>query len=252
MGLSADLSGKRALITGASSAGFGRYFATSLADAGAHVIATARRKGPLNELKQQIESSGGSCSTAVLDVTDIQNVRDVIGSQGPFDIVVNNAGVSVPKPILDQTDEDYEFVLKTNLKGVWNVGKECARVLKDARKSGSIINIASITGIRQVMHISPYAASKAAVIHLTKQMALEFARYDIRVNAIAPGWFESDLTRDFFDTDEGKALVKRVPMRRLGDYESLGGSLMLLASDASSFMTGSVIAVDGGHLLGSL
>ena len=252
MSLTADLTGKKALITGASSAGFGRYFAITLAKAGAEIVVAARRKQALDTLVAEINESGAAAHAAALDVTDINLVRSVFEEHGPFDIVVNNAGVSVAKPLLEQTEEDYDFVLNTNLKGVWNVGKEAARTMAENNRGGSIINIASITGLRQVTRITPYAVSKSGVIQMTKQMALELASYNIRVNAIAPGYFESDLTRDFFDTDAGKALIKRVPMRRLGDYESLGGALLLLASDASSFMTGSVIPVDGGHLLSSL
>lgn len=252
MAINANLEGKKALITGASSAGFGRHFAHVLADAGADVVVSARRKLALDELVQNISENGGKAASVAMDVTDIASVTAAMSEHGPFDIVVNNAGVSVGNPILDQTEDDYDFVINTNLKGVWNVGKEAARGMKDAGVAGSIINIASITGLRQVQAISPYAISKAGVIQMTKQMALEFARYHIRVNAIAPGYFESDLTRDYFKTERGQALIQRVPMRRLGDYKSLSGPLLLLASDDSSFMTGSVITVDGGHLLSPL
>ena len=252
MSIFAKLDGKKALVTGASSAGFGRHFAHVLADAGAAVVVSARRKPALDELVQDIGGKGGKAASVAMDVTDIASVTAVMREHGPFDIVVNNAGVSVGNPILDQTEDDYDFVINTNLKGVWNVGKEAARGMKDAGVAGSIINIASITGLRQVQAISPYAISKAGVIQMTKQMALEFARYNIRVNAIAPGYFESDLTRDYFKTERGQALIQRVPMRRLGDYKSLNGPLLLLASEDSTFITGSVIAVDGGHLLSPL
>ena len=247
-----NLSGKKALVTGASSKGFGRHFAHVLADAGASVVVAARRKPALDELVQDIINKGGKASAAALDVTDIDSVKAVMSEHGAFDIVISNAGVSVAKPILDQTQDDYDFVIDTNLTGVWNIGKEAARGMKDAGIAGSIINIASITGLRQVQSISPYAISKAGVIQMTKQMALEFARHNIRVNAIAPGYFESDLTREYFKTEQGQALIKRVPMRRLGDYKSLNGPILLLASDESSYITGSVITVDGGHLLSSL
>ncbi len=252
MAIEANLHGKKALVTGASSAGFGRHFAHVLSDAGATVVVSARRKPALDDLVKEISGKSGKAIAAALDVTDLESVAALMGEHGPFDIVVNNAGVSVPKPILDQTEDDYNFVINTNLTGVWNVGKEAARSMKDAGIAGSIINIASITGLRQVQGITPYATSKAAVIQMTKQMALEFARYNIRVNAIAPGYFETDLTREFFDSEPGKALIKRIPMRCLGDYPSLNGPLLLLASNASAFMTGAVIAVDGGHLLSSL
>ena len=252
MSLSADLTGKHALVTGASSQGFGRFFAKKLAANGAKVTVAARRLSALEALVNEIERDGGKADAIELDVTNIDKIKRELSNNPPFDIVVNNAGVSVAKPILEQSDEDYDFVMDTNLKGCWNIGKEAARLNIAAGKGASIINIASITGLRQVTGISPYATSKAALIQMTKQMALEFARHDIRVNCIAPGYFESDLTRDLFKTEAGDALIKRIPMRRLGDYESLGGALLLLASDASSFMTGSVLTVDGGHLINSL
>ena len=252
MSFTTDLSGKKALITGASSAGFGRFFAQQLSAAGADVVVASRRIDPLKSLVAELEGAGGKADAVALDVTSTESVAAAFKAHGAFDIVVNNAGVSVAKPFLEQTDEDYDFVIDTNLKGVFNVGQAAAKALAAEGKPGSIINIASITGLRQVNTITPYAVSKAAVIQLTKQMALELARYRIRVNAIAPGYFESDLTRDLFETEAGQAMIKRIPMRRLGDYASLAGPLFLLASDASSYMTGSVIAVDGGHLLNSL
>lgn len=252
MSIKADLSGKRALVTGASSGGLGRYFAQTLATSGAHVTVSARRLAPLETLAGEISSSGGSADALQMDVSDADQVDSIMSQNPAFDIIVNNAGVDVVKPLLDQSHEDFDYVMGINLKGVWNVGNSAARAMKRASISGSIINIASITGLRQIGHLSTYAVSKSAVIQLTKQMALELARYNIRANAIAPGYFESDMTRDFFETKSGQDLIKRVPMRRLGDYESLGGALMLLASDTSSFITGSVIPVDGGHLVSSL
>ena len=196
------------------------------------------------------------CSSAAqagaLDVSDMDSVLAVMREYGPFDIVVNNAGTTAPGLILDQTEEDYNAVLNTNLAGVWRVGKEAARGMKDAGIAGSIINIASITGLRQAYGNAPYSVSKAGVIHMTKQMALEFARHKIRVNAIAPGYFETDMTREFIESERGQSILKNIPLRRLGDYQSLSGLLLLLASDECAFMTGSIIPVDGGHLLSSL
>jgi|TARA_R110000787_G_scaffold207157_5_gene317247 NAD(P)-dependent dehydrogenase (short-subunit alcohol dehydrogenase family) len=252
MNLSANLHGQRALVTGASSGGFGRYFAQLLAQSGAHVTVTARRLEPLDALVEEIIASGGSADAAQLDVAQLDNVKEVLRARDPFDIVVNNAGVDVAKPILEQTEQDYDYVMGVNLKGVWNIGVETARAMQQSQKRGTIINIASITGMHPINRLTPYATSKSAVIHMTKQMALELAPFGIRVNAISPGYFESDMTRDYFETDRGKETIERIPMRRLGDYESLGGVLLLLASDASAFMTGSVIAVDGGHLINSL
>lgn len=252
MKLTVDLSAKRALVTGASSDGFGRYFAKVLAEAGAQVVVTARRKEPLEELVQEIQYAGGVARAVTLDVASFPDVQAALDAFGPFDIVVNNAGVDIAKPLLDQTEADFDYVMDINLKGVWNVSTEAARHMCSANIAGSIINIASITGLRQVGRITPYAVSKAAVIHLTKQMALELAGNNIRVNAIAPGYFESDMTRGYFDTARGQELLSRVPMQRLGDYESLGAVLLMLASDASSFVTGSIIPVDGGHLVSTL
>lgn len=252
MSFTTDLSGKKALVTGASSTGFGRFFAQQLSAAGAEVIVGSRRIETLNALVEDLQRVGGKAGAISLDVTSCDSIAGAFRAHGAFDIVVNNAGVSVAKPLLEQTEEDYDFVVDTNLKGVWSVSQAAAKALVGVGKPGSIINIASITGLRQASTITPYAVSKAGVIQLTKQMALELARFEIRVNAIAPGYFESDLTREFFDSDAGKAFIKRLPMRRLGDYESLAGPLLLLASDASSYMTGSVIAIDGGHLLTSL
>lgn len=252
MPITADLSVTKALVTGASSEGLGRFFAEVLSTAGSEVFVAARRRSKLEELVESIRKSGGKASSVELDVTDCAEVANVMRDHGPFDIVVNNAGVSVAAPILQQSEADYDLVMNTNLKGVWNIAKEAARSLKEAGKQGSIINIASITGLRQASAITPYAVSKAAVIHMTKQMALEFARYGIRVNAIAPGYFESDLTRDFFATDEGRELIGRIPMKRPGNYESLIGPVLMFADPGSSFVTGAVLAVDGGHVLSTL
>ncbi len=252
MAISTDLTGKRALVTGASSAGFGRFFAQKLARAGAEVVVSARRLPPLEELVTQLQAAGGSASAIVMDVTDAGSVRDAFAQMGPIDIVVNNAGVAVSKPILEQTEADFDFVLGTNLKGAWNVGVEAGRAMVARNLTGTIINIASITGMRQINALTPYAVSKAGVIQLTKQMALEFARYSVRVNAIAPGYFETDINRAFFASEPGLALIRRVPMRQLGDYDSLAAALFLLADDASRFITGAVIPVDGGHLVSAL
>lgn len=250
--LTGQLKGKRALVTGASSAGFGRYFAQEMAKVGMHVTVSARRLKALEALVEEIENAGGQASAAAMDVTDLASVKAVMDAHGPFGVVVNNAGVSVLKPVLEQSEDDYDFVVNTNLKGAWNVATEAARQMRDQKVAGSIVNIASITGLRQVSAITPYAVSKAGVVQLTKQLALELARYSIRVNAIAPGYFETDLNREFFQTPPGEALIKRVPMRRLGDYESLRAAIFMLASDDAKFITGAVIPVDGGHVVNSL
>ncbi len=251
MTLRADLKGKRALITGASS-GFGAHFAEVLARAGATVILAARRLALLEELVARIHVNGGTARAIPIDVADAVSVSGAISAAGELDIVVNNAGITVRKPALEQSEDDWDRVMDTNLKGMWLVATESARSMRAARHYGSIINIASILGLRQMGRVTPYAVSKAAVIHLTKQLALELARYDIRVNAIAPGYFATDLNRDFFSSALGKDLITCVPQRRLGVPDDLDGALLLLASEASRFMTGCIIPVDGGHLVSQL
>jgi NAD(P)-dependent dehydrogenase (short-subunit alcohol dehydrogenase family) len=251
LSLQADLKGKRALITGASS-GFGAHFSKVLADAGASVVLAARRINALDSVVADIISRGGEAQSIALDVVDNASVIAAVANAGEIDILVNNAGVTNTKPVLEQTEADWDFIVDTNLKGAWLVATAVARAMKAHARGGSIINIASILGVRQGGHVSPYAISKAGVLQLTKQLALELARYKIRVNAMVPGYFATELNQEFFQSDAGKALIGRVPQRRLGNIEDLDGPLLLLASDASRFMTGSTIAVDGGHLLSQL
>lgn len=246
-----DLSGRTALVTGASS-GFGAHFAKVLAAAGAEVLLGARREAQLEQVSVRIRDSGGACSTVTLDVTSAASI-DALGDRlGRIDILVNNAGLVREAPMLDQSEEDWDTVLDTNLKGIFLLSKVVAAAMRARGTSGSIINIASILGLRQGGNVLPYAVSKAGVIQLTKTMALELARFGIRVNAIAPGYFDTDLNRDFWNSDPGKAMLKRIPQRKLGRLENLDGPLLLLASGASAYMTGSVITVDGGHLLSTL
>jgi NAD(P)-dependent dehydrogenase (short-subunit alcohol dehydrogenase family) len=250
-----DLTGKVALITGAS-AGLGRHFAGVVAGAGATVVATARRAAALEEVSAELERAGGRCHAVAMDVTDPDSVRAGfeeaarLAGRAP-DILVNNAGTTLTKPAIDLTPADWAGVMDTNLTGAFTAAQAAARGMR-AAGGGSIVNIASILGLRVAGMVAPYAVSKAGLIQLTKALALEWARDGIRVNALAPGYIGTDLNRDFFETEPGQRLVKRIPQRRLGRPEDLDGALLLLCSDASAYMTGSVIEIDGGHLASTL
>lgn len=248
--------GHRALVTGASS-GLGQRFALTLARAGAEVIVVARRADKLADLVTQIESLSAKCFAVSLDVTDRASIVacfDEIERRagGAADIVINNAGVTVTKPLLQHNEDDWDAVVGTNLKGGWMVAQEAARRLVAADKGGSLVNIASILGERVAGGVAPYAISKAGLVQATKAMALELARYRIRVNAILPGYVVTDLNRAFLESEAGEKLRARIPTRRFGRLEDLDGPLLLLASDAGLHMTGAVLAVDGGHLVSSL
>jgi NAD(P)-dependent dehydrogenase (short-subunit alcohol dehydrogenase family) len=250
---------KVALVTGASS-GLGRRFSLLLAQRGARVGLAARRVDALESVAKEIAASGGIAFATRLDVASEASVQTAVAAVekalGPIDILVNNSGTNIAKPALDQTAEDWDTVMNVNLRGVFLMAKEVAKRMRDStregRGGGSIINIASILATRQSGFVLPYAVSKAGVVQLTKSLALEVARYGIRVNAIAPGYIETDINREFFATDAGAAMIKRIPQRHIGKDSDLDGALLLLASDASRFMTGSVVTVDGGHLVSSL
>lgn len=246
--LQVDLSGRRALITGASS-GFGAHFARVLVRSGAQVVLAARRVSALEALVAEL---GDQAQASELDVRNPASIDALWDRVGAVDILVNNAGVTLTRPLLDQDESDWNDIVDTNLKGAFLVARGAARQMKAAGLGGSIINIASILGLRQAGQVSTYAISKAGLVQMTKVMALELARYDIRVNALCPGYIDTPLNRDFWETEAGKALIRRIPQRRIGNLEDLDGPLLLLASDASRFMTGAEIAVDGGHLVSSL
>ena len=246
-----SLTGRTALVTGASG-GLGAHFAAVLAAAGAHVILAARRQEQLASVAEAIRASGGDCSTVFLDVSSAATI-EALGEVLPrVDILVNNAGVVHDAPALDQSEADWDNVIDTNLKGMFLLAGAVGRAMRARGTGGSIINIASILGLRQAGNVLPYAVSKAGVIQLTKQLGLELARFGIRVNALAPGYLETELNSSFWQSDAGKAMLRRIPQRRLGRLEDLDGPLLLLASDASAYMTGSVITVDGGHLVSTL
>ncbi|WP_376963235.1 glucose 1-dehydrogenase [Azospirillum sp. A26] len=255
MSVTIDLTGRTALVTGASS-GLGRHFAGVLAKAGARVALAARRTEALAETRSAIEAAGGSAVVVAMDVTDPASVAAAVGEAwgtlGRVDILVNNAGVTATRPFLDMGEEEWDRVIDTNLTGCARVARAVAQRMRDDQQGGAIVNIASILGLRVAGQVSSYIAAKGGLVHLTKAMALELARHNIRVNALCPGYVETELNADFFASDAGKALVKRIPQRRLGRLIDLDGPLLLLASDAGAYMTGSVLAVDGGHLVSSL
>lgn len=250
-----SLEGRTALVTGANG-GLGSHFAKTLAAAGAQVAIGARRVESLTAVCEAIAGAGGRAHPVALDVTDPASIArafdEAAQSLGPVTVVVNNAGIAITRSVLEHTEEDWQQVIDVNLNGAWRVAQAGARHMVQHGKGGSIVNVASILGLRVAAQVPGYAASKAALIQLTKAMALELARHRIRVNALAPGYIETELNRDFFRTEAGQALIRRVPQRRLGKPEELDGPLLLLASDAGSFMTGSVLAADGGHLVNTL
>ena len=245
-----SLDGKVAFVTGASS-GLGRHFALTLARAGATVIIGARRAEKLAEVAKEVETLGRHALPVFLDVTEsdsIYHALDKTISSGikKIDILINNAGNVVRKPTLEQTEEDWDSILDTQLKGTWLMSQAVAKHMISNHIHGSIINISSVMASRARKNIPAYAAAKAGISHLTRALALDLVEFHIRVNAIAPGWFETDLNRDFLTTEIGKEIVSRIPQKRTGDLEELDGPLLLLASGASSYMTGSILAVDGG------
>ena len=245
-----DLQGQAALVTGASS-GIGRHLAALLAAAGAKVALAARRADRLGEAAREIEAAGGRCLPIALDVTRSESVAAAVaaaeGELGPLTILVNNAGVTVVKPVLQHTEEEWDYVLDTNLKGAWLMAREFAQHLVDRGRPGRIINIASVLGVRTIAWVPSYSAAKAGLIHLTHVLAMELARHRILVNAIAPGYVETDFNRDFLRSEAGKKLEARIPLRRVGRADDLDGAMLLLASPAGAYITGAVIAVDGGH-----
>jgi NAD(P)-dependent dehydrogenase (short-subunit alcohol dehydrogenase family) len=249
-----SIRGQTVLITGASS-GLGRYFSKLVARQGARVVVAARRREQLNALTDELRNEGHEAFAVTIDVTNVGSVRrgvaEAIEQVGKLTGLINNSGVAETVALLSQDEVSWDRILDTNLKGAWAVAAEVARHMR-TQGGGTIVNVASILGLRQAGLVSAYATSKAALLQLTKQMALELARDGIRVNALAPGYFETELNREFFRTRAGLAMVQRIPQRRLGRLEDLDGPLLLLLSQASAYMTGSVLVVDGGHVVSTL
>ena len=249
------LDGRVALVTGASS-GFGRHFGAVLARAGAKVALGARRTERVQAACDEIQAGGGEAVAVTLDVTDTDSIRRAFDaaeqSLGTVTVVVNNAGITIPKPLVNLEDEDWSAVIDTNLNGVAYVTREASRRMIAAGEGGSVVNIASILAFREQKLLTNYAASKAGVVQFTRLAALELAQHDIRVNAICPGYFETDLNRDWLASEEGQDMIRRIPQRRVGNLDDLNGPLLLLASDAGALMTGTALTADGGHVLSSL
>jgi len=231
-----------------------------LAKAGATVAVCARRTDEIavtvTEIEAKFGSSGGRALGVEMDVTDADSVEAgfaaVEDEAGTVTVVVNNAGTAAHNLALELPEGDWDRVMDTNLKGAWTVSLAAAKRMVAAGTEGVIVNIASVLGERVSKGVAPYAVSKAGLIQMTKALALEWAPHGIRVNALAPGYVETDLTRDYLATEAGRKLMGRIPQRRPAEMRELDGPLLLLASDASSYMTGSVVAVDGGHLVSSL
>lgn len=247
------LDGKCALVTGASS-GLGAHFARTLASAGARVVLAARRLERLEALAGEISDAGGEAYSVAMDVTDPDSVKaafkDFADNVAPVDILINNAGVSTVKPFLDHTEEDWDFVVGTNLRGAWRVAQEGARQMAEKESQGGvIINIASLAGITTGGQFAAYSTAKAGLIHLTRNLALELARHEIRVNALAPGYFSTEMNDAFLESELGQKLRKSIPTRRFGELQDLDAPLLMLCGAGGKHITGVVLPVDGGHLV---
>lgn len=254
MGIEVNFNGKVALVTGASS-GLGARFAKILAEAGAQVVLAARRVERLKELRAEIESNGGAAHLVSLDVTDYASIKSAIAhaetEAGPIDILINNSGVSSTQRLVDVTPEDYRQVMDTNLQGAFFVAQEAAkrmilRAKGDPTRQHRIVNIASVAGLRVLSQIGVYCMSKAGVVQMTKAMALEWGRYGINVNAICPGYIETEINREYFQSEGGQKLIDMLPRKRIGHPEDLDGLLLLLSADESRFINGAIITADDG------
>lgn len=250
-----SMSGERVLITGASS-GLGMHFARLVAAAGADVVVAARRVGALQALREELAGAGCTAHAISMDVCDQASVEAGVGRAaevlGGISVLINNAGVTETVPFVEQSRASWDRIVDTNLTGAWAVARQVSEHMLRAGAGGNIVNVASILSFRVTGQLAAYAASKGAVLQLTRAMALELARHGVRVNAIAPGYIETPLNAEFFATAAGQKVIARIPQRRLGQVSDLDGAMLLLASRASAYMTGSVVTVDGGHLQSAL
>ncbi|HEY5365896.1 MAG TPA: glucose 1-dehydrogenase [Casimicrobiaceae bacterium] len=246
------LAGRVALVTGASR-GLGHHFAHVLARHGAHVVATSRDAAALAALAQSMLADGRAFTAIGADVRSGASVdaavERAVAAGGRLDILVNNAGVALTRPASATSDDDWNAVIDTNLSGAFRVARAAARAMEANGDGGSIVNIASVLALRVAKQLPAYIAAKAGLLKLTEALALEWAAQRIRVNALAPGYIETDLNRDFLQSAAGEAMAKRVPLRRFGVAGDLDGALLLLASDAGRYITGATLCVDGGHAL---
>lgn len=247
-----DLSGKTALVTGAS-AGLGKRFAQILSAAGASVVITARRLDKLTELRDKINQEGGKCEAVELDVRDRGSIRrcvEFIEKEQSIQILVNNAGIAIVKSPEKYLDSDWDAIYETNLRAPWTLSQEVIKKRLIDEKPCSVVNIASVLGIRPIGHLPAYAAAKAGIINMGRDLCVDLASKNIRVNALAPGYFETEMNKDWLKSSAGKKLLENIPAGRFGQPEDLDGALLFLASDASSFMNGNLITIDGGHSAG--
>lgn len=247
-----SLDGKAVFLTGASS-GLGRHMALTLARAGARVTLAARRADELAALTEEIEAFDGRALPLVLDVRDADAIDAAVDTAetelGPIHILINNAGMSIPKRPEDFTVEDYDRIFDINLKGAWLLCQAVGRRMIAHGHGGKIINVSSLLSLKPISMLSLYAMTKAAMNQMTQQLALEWARYDIQVNAICPGYIETEMNAAHWRSEPGKALISRMPRRRVGTPDVLDGLMLLLSSDQANFMTGSVIPIDDGQSL---
>jgi NAD(P)-dependent dehydrogenase (short-subunit alcohol dehydrogenase family) len=260
MAYSIDLSGRVALVTGASS-GLGTQFAKTWAQAGAAVVLASRRLDRLKDLRSHIEAEGGDAHVVELDVTDPHGIAAAVAhvetEVGAIDILVNNSGVSTTQRLLEVQPQDFDFIFDTNVRGAFFVAQEVGRrMVARARGTapgtyagGRIINIASMAGLKVLPQIGAYCMSKAAVIQMTKAMALEWGRFGINTNAICPGYIDTEINHHHWDTEQGRKLIDMLPRKRVGQPQDLDALLIMLASAESGFINGAVIAADDGFAL---